>query len=107
MSNIHGLNLDPKTALWSDVATCRTYDEPEDFFDNYENDKVVAASIDEMCLSCPVMRQCYRAGRSSKSYGVWGGVHLEAGKPSKSYNSHKTPEIVKEISKRVGENVKV
>ena len=107
MSSIQGLNLDPKTASWTDVATCRSYDEPEHFFDDYENSPVIATNIDDMCLSCPVMRQCFRAGRSSKSYGVWGGVYLEAGKPSQSQNSHKTAEVVKQISKRVGENVKI
>jgi hypothetical protein len=39
---------------------------------------------------CPVAKICFAVGVSSKEYGVWGGVYLDAGKISREFNRHKT-----------------
>jgi hypothetical protein len=36
------------------------------------------------------VQTCFAVGVSSKEYGVWGGIYLEAGAISKEFNSHKT-----------------
>ena len=59
------------------------------FFDDYEEDKVVAEQADNMCLSCPVAKACLLDGEENNSYGVWGGLYLTSGKIDKNKNSHK------------------
>jgi len=73
------------------------------FYDDYESNEAIAHMVDEACLSCPVMTQCYRRGVDNSEWGVWGGVFLTSGKTDKTKNSHKTPEIKKQIMERVGD----
>ena len=73
--------------------------ELDPFFDGYESDKIVAMQADQMCLSCPVAKQCYAFGVETKSMGVFGGVYLNLGKTDKKFNAHKTPEIWKALKK--------
>jgi hypothetical protein len=49
------------------------------FYDKYESDVNIAKSIDEACMSCPVIKMCYDSGVENEEYGVWGGVYLNAG----------------------------
>ena len=101
---------------WEDLASCigmevrffhkddRSLDEvPEgvDPSENYEDDEEIAKITDQICLSCPVIKQCLDKGQSTGQWGVWGGVYLSAGKIDKTRNSHKTKEIWKEWSNRV------
>ena len=67
------------------------------FYDNYESSPRFAKQIDEMCLSCPVQKICLQSGMDNKEFGVWGGVFLVWGKPSKDRNKHKTIEVWNEI----------
>lgn len=106
MSIIRDLGLYEDDLRWDQLATCQDWEETNDFFDNYENDKVVAHNIDQMCISCPVIDQCLEFGRLTKSYGVFGGVYLENGRTSKNYNTHKSEQDWKKISNLVGENVR-
>lgn len=62
------------------------------FFDKYEEDYSLRPAIDLLCTGCPVSKTCFAVGVSSKEYGVWGGIYLDAGTPSKEFNSHKTTE---------------
>jgi Transcription factor WhiB len=106
MSIIHDLGLFEDDLRWEQLATCKDYD-TYDFFEGYETDKVVSKNVDEMCLSCPVVQQCFQFGRETKSYGVFGGVYLENGRPSRTMNSHKTDLHWKKLKASLGENVKV
>jgi hypothetical protein len=76
---------------WKDSAKCLGMDSNL-FFDSYEEDKLLAASIDRLCQECPVRRQCFAVGVSNKEWGVWGGVYLRDGTIDKELNSHKTKE---------------
>jgi hypothetical protein len=67
------------------------------FFDKYESDVNIATSIDEACLSCPVMKICHEAGVANNDYGVWGGIYLNSGVADKARNAHKTKEIWKRL----------
>lgn len=76
---------------WMDLANCRGQD-PEWFYDIYEENVDIRKPVDDTCMQCPVQRQCFSTGVSSKDWGVWGGVYLEDGEVSKLFNSHKTSE---------------
>lgn len=63
------------------------------WFEQYERSQEVARNIDEMCLTCPVIKACAKSGVDNKRDGVWGGVYLQNGKPIDSKNKHKTEEV--------------
>ena len=93
---LNSLGLDKNELEWQDIALCLGMD-TNLFFDLYETDVNVAKSIDQACISCPVISMCYEYGIESDNYGVWGGVYLTSGTPDKSKNSHKTKEVIKRI----------
>lgn len=75
---------------WKDKGLCHDYD-TNFFFDKYEEGNVdFRKSIDQFCANCPVVKQCFAVGVSGKEWGVWGGIYLENGEPSREFNSHKT-----------------
>ncbi len=98
------LGLDPDEFDWDDLGLCRgTVTSPDDdiFFDKYESDTESARSADEMCLRCPVIRQCFFEGAKGRA-GVWGGIYWNgSGKPDKNKNSHKSDETWARIHQRV------
>jgi hypothetical protein len=74
---------------WRDLAKCLHMD-TNLFFDMYEEDKKLAATIDKLCQSCPSNRECFAVGVSNKEWGVHGGVYLRDGTIDKEFNAHKT-----------------
>lgn len=72
-----------------DQALCNGMDVTR-FFEDYEESQELATNIDSLCMSCPVIAECFKVGVSSESWGVWGGVYLIDGKIDKQKNSHKT-----------------
>jgi len=94
---------------WRDLALCKGLSPVKDedgkwrdfFFDDYETDQNTARTIDSVCLSCPVFKDCFAAGQDG-GIGVWGGVYWNgAGKPDKNKNSHKTDEDWDNIRNRL------
>lgn len=83
---------------WKDEALCLGYD-TNLFFDKYEEDEGLRPGIEDICLDCPVAKQCFAVGISQKEWGVWGGVYLENGKISREFNKHKTKDRWAEIWK--------
>lgn len=73
---------------WSKDASCLNMDSNL-FFDKYEESTNVRNAIDNLCMNCPVQRNCLAIGVSRQEWGVWGGVFLENGKISKEMNNHK------------------
>lgn len=73
---------------WKEDAKCLDYD-TNIFFDKYEEDELLRPAVDKLCMSCPVMKDCFSVGISQKEWGVWGGVYLEAGELSREFSSHK------------------
>lgn len=94
------LGLDPEDFEWQDLALCSNM--PTSFFyDNYESDQETAKATDQVCLRCPVQKQCFFAGASGE-HGVWGGVYWNgSGKPDKNRNAHKTEEVWNEVHRKV------
>ena len=75
--------------LWKEEAKCLNLD-TNIFFDKYEEDVASRLMVDSLCKTCPVARQCFAVGASSKEWGVWGGIYLEGGEISKEFTRHKT-----------------
>ena len=81
-----------KSHKWKDNADCLNLD-TSIFFEKYEEGSIEFKNkIDSMCLDCPMLKTCFAVGVSGKEYGVWGGIYLEDGEPSREFNSHKTKE---------------
>lgn len=102
MSFLDELGLDEETFSWRDLALCQGTP-TNNFYDDYESSPTLPFVVDEMCLSCPVMKQCLEDGIEGKEYGVHGGIYLTNGKPDDSKNSHKTPDVWKTIKERLSE----
>ena len=77
-------------------AKCRDMD-VDIFFEKYEDDIGLRASIDRMCAGCPVAKECLQWGISHEEWGIWGGIYLEAGQKSDEFNDHKTNEVWDEL----------
>ncbi len=89
------VDLDRNEIIWQDLGSCagmvtESENQIEIFFDDYESDPFIAESTDQMCMSCPVAKQCGLAGVRGKEWGVWGGVYLRDGKIDKTRNAHKS-----------------
>ena len=92
-------------ATWESIAACkgmetRFFHKDDNNPENYEEDGEIAKITDQICLACPVIKQCLNKGMKDGEWGVWGGVYLSAGKLDKSRNSHKTKEVWKEWNSR-------
>ncbi len=100
-SILDALGLDEDEFTWRDLSLCRGTD-TELFFDLYESNVQIAKTTDEMCLSCPIMKQCLQSGIDNQETGVWGGIWLTIGKVDNNRNKHKTQEVWDEITGRIG-----
>lgn len=107
---------DGDTQRWEALGTCRSLPRElvtarpgsdDVLYDSYESDPIIATQTDQMCLGCPVIRECLGAGLSRKEWGVWGGLYLENGKPNRARNSHKTDDVWDALRMRHGRNVRV
>lgn len=94
------LGIDSDEVQWQDLALCRGTTPTNWFYEEYD-DENISHMVDEMCLSCPVMRQCLQQGIDNSEYGVWGGIYLTAGKKDDNKNKYKTPETLKHIQNRL------
>jgi hypothetical protein len=76
---------------WSQEARCAGL-ETNLFFDFYEQDDGIARDVDEMCMSCPIQKDCLAVAVGRRETGTWGGIYLEYGQISEEHNRHKTEE---------------
>lgn len=81
---------------WIVKARCRGM-EYELFFDKYEEDPDLAKVVDNICLTCPVIKDCFDHGTNNSEWGVWGGVYLVDGDINATRNSHKTTEAWEKV----------
>lgn len=95
-SVLDALGIEPEDLEWQDLAVCHGLDVKR-FYERYEQSVRTAKLTDQICLSCPVRKQCLSAGVENSEYGVWGGIYLTAGRPDENKNSHKTPDIWNQI----------
>lgn len=98
MNLVEALGLDPEHLEWQQLALCRGTDIAW-FYDLYESDVEIAKQVDQMCLSCPVIKECGAAGQDGEA-GVWGGLYWTNGKPDKTKNSHKSEAVWEAIRKK-------
>jgi len=80
-----------KQHVWKDDALCLGLD-TNIFFEKYEDNSDSRTIVDSLCIACPVARECFAVGVSSKEWGVWGGVYIESGEISREFNKHKSKE---------------
>lgn len=73
---------------WKEQALCLNMD-TNIFFDKYEEDEELRVAVDQLCIKCPVQRECLASAVTRQEWGVWGGVYFEKGKISKEFNNHK------------------
>jgi len=97
----NSFGVDPHRLLWQDLAACKGLDFNL-FFDDYEENQTHAKVIDEMCLHCPVIKDCYFSGTENNETGVWGGIYLTNGVVDKSRNLHKTQENWELVIEAIG-----
>ena len=98
------LGIDPDDVKWYHLSACKGM-RINWFYDDYENDKILAQTTDEVCMNCPVIKQCHKEGVANKEKGVWGGVYLNLGRTDKLNNSHKTKETWARLKKLHGKNI--
>lgn len=98
------LGIDKEDVKWYHLSACKNM--PINwFYDDYESDKELAKQIDQVCLHCPVVRQCHAEGVATKEKGVWGGIYMDLGRTDKQYNVHKEADTWKELKKLHGKNI--
>ena len=90
------LGLSDEELEWQHLALCNGQDIWR-FHEGYESNPRIAKQTDEMCLSCPVQKQCLQAGIENGEWGCWGGVYLTNGRMDDARNAHKTQDIWQEI----------
>lgn len=106
-SLLEELGLDEQTLSWHQLALCSGRTTNTEgmslnwFFDDYEADEELAKAMDEVCLACPVMKDCLMDAFDMKDTGLRGGIYLNKGKPDKMRNIHKTPEVWARIKERL------
>jgi len=98
------LGIDEVDIKWYHLAAC-TNMSINWFYDDYESDKELAKQIDQVCLHCPVIKQCHKEGVANKEFGVRGGIFMDLGRIDKQNNSHKDPEIWSQLKKIHGKNI--
>lgn len=99
-SLLEQIGIDPRDFAWQHLAACDGM--PVNmFFDDYEKDGITAQNVDQLCLSCPIARECYQFGVETKSTGVFGGFYLINGIPSKARNVHKSQETALRLAEKV------
>lgn len=86
------LGLDLEDLEWQDLAICKGQPLSK-FYEEYESNPRTAKIIDEMCLSCPIRKECLSTGIENNEWGVWGAIYLTNGRVDEGKNAHKTPEV--------------
>lgn len=90
------LGIEDSEFEWRDLALCPGMD-PNDFYEKYEVDVTHAKTIDQLCLSCPMRKECLLEGVQNKEWGVWGGWFLSNGRIDEAKNMHKDEATAKAL----------
>jgi len=102
-SLLEQIGIDPRDFEWQQLAACDNY--PVNlFFEDYERDPITATQVDNLCLSCPVAKECYQLGVSTRSTGVFGGFYLANGEVAKARNAHKDEQMALSLAQKVFNN---
>jgi Transcription factor WhiB len=101
---LKSLGIDVEDLRWYHLSACKNMN-INWFYDDYESDKILAQTIDQVCLNCPVVKNCYSEGVAKSEKGVWGGIYMDLGRVDKLNNSHKTKDIWTQLKKLHGKNI--
>lgn len=104
MSLFDRLGLDPNDFSWEDFAACNNMAEDfiNWFFDDFEQDVIVAANASEICYHCPVISSCFAWAEENKAEGLHGGAYFTNGSVDRVKNKYKTEEEWKRLEKLIG-----
>jgi Transcription factor WhiB len=94
------IGIDPHELHWMQLSACHNVPFVL-FFEEYEKDKAIAENVDQLCLRCPAIKECYEYGMKTRSTGVFGGFFLLNGEVNKARNSHKTQEVATKLAGKV------
>lgn len=86
---------------WRKKANCLNLD-VDLFFDDYEDDEETAEFVDSICHSCPVFKECLQYAVDNDATGVHGGMYLQLGSYSRSRNTHKSKQQMREEAEYLG-----
>jgi hypothetical protein len=100
MNLLEAFGRDEDEVKWQDFGSCVGLD-PQLFDETYKDNPALRPVVDEICLTCPVMKECYEAGTKNGESFVWGGTYLENGKPVPDLNDHKTDAVNNQMDKRL------
>lgn len=104
MSLLDELGIDPEDFTWEQLAACNNMS-VNWFYDDYENDDILAKAATQTCYNCPVIRACAEQAIDGKEEGLWGGIYWSNGKPDKVRNRDKTPEEWEWLEKKIGRKI--
>jgi hypothetical protein len=94
--------LDAAEVHWKDFAACKNLD-PK-YFDRYYQDKPkLRPVVDEICLSCPVFKECATEAVLHKESYVWAATYFDNGTMVPEMNDHKTDEVKARMAERLSE----
>jgi transcription factor WhiB len=94
------LGIDAERFTWQDLAACKNMD-VNLFFDRYEKEPRVAKQVDQICLHCPVIEECFNDGQYREEMGVRAGFYLVRGEVDEARNKHKDRATVLALTKRI------
>lgn len=98
------LGLDAEDLVWQQLATCKAESVDPKYFDEYyQSDPLMRPVVDDICISCPVLKECLMWGIEKKESFVWGGHYLENGKIVPDMNDHKSEDFNRLLVERINE----
>ena len=101
------LGLDPDNFTWEQLAGCNNMDSQINwFFDDYEQDPIIAKNATQICYNCPVVKACFEWATEAKAEGLHGGVYMVNGKVDRARNKNKTKGEWEWLEKQLGQKIK-
>ena len=99
---LNELGVDEDDLNWQDLAYCKTID-PKYFDRYYQDSPHLRPVVDDMCMSCPVLKECGIAAVTNRESYVWAATFFDNGVPVPEMNDHKTEDFKRRLRERIRE----
>jgi hypothetical protein len=99
---LNEFGIDEADVDWKDFAYCKSID-PRYFDRFYQDTPKLRPIVDDLCLSCPVLKECGIAAVTNRESYVWAGTFFDNGVPVPEMNDHKTEEFKNRLKERIRE----
>ncbi len=100
MNILEQLGLQEDRLAWQDLAACRR-DDPKYFDKYYQDNPVVRPMVDEICINCPVIKECFTSAARNKESFLWAATWLDNGQPVSEMSDHQTKEFKQRLRERL------